>query len=149
VIEKMPKNKPGMPASLYDKDNMFKGRKVLVVDDDMRNVFALSKILKQKGVIVEKAENGKKALKYLEANDDIDLVLMDIMMPEMNGYETIKIIRDKKSKVRKHDILIFALTAKAMKQDKEKCVEAGADDYLSKPLDMEKLFSMMRVWLYR
>jgi CheY-like chemotaxis protein len=122
---------------------------VLVVDDDMRNVFALSKILKQKGVIVEKAENGKKALKYLEANDDIDLVLMDIMMPEMNGYETIKIIRDKKSKVRKHDILIFALTAKAMKQDKEKCVEAGADDYLSKPLDMEKLFSMMRVWLYR
>ena len=149
MIEKMPKNKPGMPASLYDKDNMFKGRKVLVVDDDMRNVFALSKILKQKGVIVEKAENGKKALKYLEANDDIDLVLMDIMMPEMNGYETIKIIRDKKSKVRKHDILIFALTAKAMKQDKEKCVEAGADDYLSKPLDMEKLFSMMRVWLYR
>ncbi len=149
MIEKMPKTKQAMLTSLYDKDNMFKGRKVLVVDDDMRNVFALSKILKQKDIIVEKAENGKKALKYLEASDDIDLVLMDIMMPEMNGYETIKIIRDKKSNVKNHDVLIFALTAKAMKQDKEKCVEAGADDYLSKPLDTEKLFSMMRVWLYR
>ena len=149
VIERMPKTKQAMLTSLYEKDNMFKGRKVLVVDDDMRNVFALAKILKQKDIIVEKAENGKKALKYLETNDDIDLVLMDIMMPEMNGYEAIKIIRDKNSKVKKHDVLIFALTAKAMKQDKEKCVEAGADDYLSKPLDTEKLFSMMRVWLYR
>ena len=149
VIEKMPKPKQAMLTDLHDKDNMFKDRKVLVVDDDMRNVFALSKILKQKGVIVEKAENGKKALKYLEENDDVDLVLMDIMMPEMNGYEAIKIIRDKSSKVKNHDILIFALTAKAMKQDKEKCVEAGADDYLSKPLDTDKLFSMMRVWLYK
>ncbi len=149
VVEKIPKPKQTMLANLYDKDNMFKDRKVLVVDDDMRNVFALAKILKQKGVIVEKAENGKKALKYLEENDDVDLVLMDIMMPEMNGYETINIIRDKNSKVKKHDVLIFALTAKAMKQDKVKCVEAGADDYLSKPLDTEKLFSMMRVWLYR
>ena len=149
VVEKTPKPKQAMLANLYDKDNMFKDRKVLVVDDDMRNVFALAKILKQKDVIVEKAENGKKALKYLEENDDVDLVLMDIMMPEMNGYETINIIRDKNSKVKKHDVLIFALTAKAMKQDKEKCVEAGADDYLSKPLDTEKLFSMMRVWLYR
>ena len=149
VIEKLPKNKQGMLTSLYDKDDMFKGRKVLVVDDDMRNVFALSKILKQKGIIVEKAENGRKALRYLEGNNDVDLVLMDIMMPEMNGYEAIKIIRDKKSKVKNHDVLIFALTAKAMKQDKEKCVEAGADDYLSKPLDTEKLFSMMRVWLYK
>jgi CheY-like chemotaxis protein/signal transduction histidine kinase/CHASE3 domain sensor protein len=149
VVEKMPKPKQAMLTNLYDKDNMFKGRKLLVVDDDMRNVFALSKILKEKGVIVEKAENGKKAIKYLEENDDIDLILMDIMMPEMNGYDAIKQIRDKKSKVKKHDVFIFALTAKAMKQDKEKCIEAGADDYLSKPLDTEKLFSMMRVWLYR
>lgn len=149
VIEKMPKPKQAMLTNLYDKDNMFKGRKILVVDDDMRNVFALSKILKQKGVVVIKAENGKKALEFLEKNDDIDLILMDIMMPEMNGYEAIKGIRDKGSKVKNHDVLIFALTAKAMKQDREKCIEAGADDYLSKPLDTEKLFSMMRVWLYR
>jgi len=149
IIEKMPKPKQAMITNLNDKDDMFKELKVLVVDDDMRNVFALSKVLKQKGVIVQKAENGKKALEHLEKNDDVDLVLMDIMMPEMNGYEAIKIIRDKTSKVKNHDILIFALTAKAMKQDKEKCVEAGADDYLSKPLDTEKLFSMMRVWLYK
>ena len=149
VIEKSSKPKQAMLMNLHDKDNMFKERKILVVDDDMRNVFALSKILKQKGIAVEKAENGQKALNYLEKNDDVDLVLMDIMMPEMNGYEAIKIIRDKKSKVKKHDILIFALTAKAMTQDKEKCIEAGADDYLSKPLDTEKLFSMMRVWLYK
>ena len=146
-LHKMGKEQPKVIT--IDKDKMFKGQKVLVVDDDMRNVFALSKILKQKGLDVLKAENGKKALNILETNGDIDLVLMDIMMPEMNGYETIQRIRDPKSNVKNHDILVLALTAKAMKQDREKCIQAGADDYLSKPVDTEKLFSMMRVWLYK
>jgi len=149
VIKKMPKPKQAMLSNLYDKDSMFDGQKILVVDDDMRNVFAISKILKQKGVVVLKAENGKKALMHLEENNDIDLILMDIMMPEMNGYETIRRIRDPKSKIKNNDVLIFALTAKAMKKDREKCIEAGANDYLSKPVDTEKLFSMMRVWLYK
>jgi CheY-like chemotaxis protein/CHASE3 domain sensor protein len=149
VIKKMPKHKQAMLNNLYDKDSMFDGQKILVVDDDMRNVFAISKILKQKGVVVLKAENGKKALTHLEENNDIDLILMDIMMPEMNGYETIRRIRDPKSKIKNNDVLIFALTAKAMKKDREKCIEAGANDYLSKPVDTEKLFSMMRVWLYK
>ena len=147
VIEKNPNFEQVRCSESYSIDTIFKGRKILIVDDDMRNVFALSKILKQKDIVVIKAENGKKALKQLEKNDDIDLVLMDIMMPEMNGYEAIKKIRNKKSKVKNHDILILALTAKAMKQDRGKCIEAGADDYLSKPVDIEKLFSMMRVWL--
>ena len=146
-LHKMGKEQPKEIA--VDKDKMFKGQKILVVDDDMRNVFALSKILKQKGLDVLKAENGKKALSILEENGDIDLVLMDIMMPEMNGYETIQRIRDPKSNVKNHDILVLALTAKAMKQDREKCIQAGADDYLSKPVDTERLFSMMRVWLYK
>jgi CheY-like chemotaxis protein/signal transduction histidine kinase/CHASE3 domain sensor protein len=148
-LNQVVKPKNSMLVNLHDKDEMFKDKKVLVVDDDMRNVFALSKILKQKGIVVVKAENGKKALKQLEDNEDIDLVLMDIMMPEMNGYETIQRIRDPHSGVKNHEILIFALTAKAMKKDREKCIEAGANDYLSKPVDIEKLFSMMRVWLYK
>ena len=112
----------------------------------MRNVFSLSSILEEKGIVTEIAENGKVALEKLAENLDTDLVLMDIMMPEMDGYETMREIRKMESKISK--VPILALTAKAMKGDRAKCIEAGASDYLAKPVDAEKLFSMLRVWLY-
>ncbi len=121
------------------------GKKVLVVDDDVRNVFALSHALKAQRMTVVRAENGRQALELLEANPDIDVVLMDIMMPVMDGYEAIGKIREQK----KHwKLPILALTAKAMKGDREKCIDAGANDYLAKPIDIEKVLSMLRVWLY-
>ena len=121
--------------------------KVLVVDDDMRNVFAMSRVLSDKGMDVVKAEDGKKAISILEKEDDIDIVLMDIMMPNMNGYEAMQEIRCSDSKVKKHDIIIIAVTAKAMKEDRQKCLDAGADDYLIKPVIAEKLFSIIKIWL--
>jgi CheY-like chemotaxis protein len=130
---------------IHDKDEVLNGRKILIVDDDMRNVFALLSILEEKGVHVLVGENGKEALELLDTHSDIDLVLMDIMMPEMDGYEAIRQIR----KQRKFSKLpIIALTAKAMKGDRQKCIEAGASDYLSKPVDLDKMFSLLRVWLY-
>ena len=111
----------------------------------MRNVFAIAKILQDKGIHVLKAPDGKKALEVLDQNSDVDLVLLDIMMPIMDGYETMHLIR-KNEKFR--NLPIIALTAKAMKGDKEKCIEAGANDYLSKPVDIDRLISLMRVWLY-
>jgi CheY-like chemotaxis protein len=145
VVADMPDDKQRTIRQLYDKDMLLAGKKILLVDDDVRNSFALSKLLTDKGVIVEMAENGQDALAVLEANRDMDLVLMDIMMPVMDGYETTKRIRqDSKFK----NLPILALTAKAMKGDKEKCIEAGANDYLSKPIDADRLFSMLRVWLY-
>lgn len=124
---------------------LYEGKYVLIVDDDMRNIFALSKILEQKGMSVFKASNGKKALEILdERSDDIDLILMDIMMPVMNGYETMIAIRNNE---KFKNIPILALTAKAMAEDRGKCIEAGANDYMTKPVDPERLFSLMRVWL--
>ena len=125
---------------------MFQGKKVLLVDDDMRNVFALSGILEQKGMEVVIAEDGRKALDALSQEENIDIVLMDIMMPEMDGYEATRKIREQKQFWK---VPIIALTAKAMKEDRDKCLEAGASDYLAKPVDVERLLSMMRVWLYR
>ena len=120
--------------------------KVLVVDDDMRNVFAISKILEEKGMKVIKAANGKKALDILNIEENINIVLMDIMMPVMDGYETIKEIR----KINKYwQLPIIALTAKAMKDDRDKCIEAGANDYMPKPVNIERLLSLLRVWLYK
>ncbi|HEY2623861.1 MAG TPA: response regulator, partial [Dyella sp.] len=121
-------------------------RKVLLVDDDMRNLFALSKVLRGWGMHVTMAQDGLKALKMLADHDDIELVLMDVMMPVMDGYDTIRDIRAQPRLVR---LPIIALTAKAMRGDREKCLEAGANDYLSKPIDIDKLSSMMRVWLQR
>ena len=121
-------------------------KQVLIVDDDMRNVFAIAKVLEQKGLKVLKAENGHKALQLLEKEPIVDLMLMDIMMPVMDGYETMRRIREQE-KFQK--IPIIALTAKAMKEDRTRCIEAGASDYLSKPVDLNRLFSMMRVWMYR
>ena len=112
----------------------------------MRNVFALSSALEEKGMVVLAAENGRKALEILDATPDINLVLMDIMMPEMDGYEAMTAIR-KKAKFK--NLPIIALTAKAMKGDRQKCIDAGANDYLSKPIDIEKLLSLMQVWLYK
>ncbi|MBB3225816.1 CheY-like chemotaxis protein/CHASE3 domain sensor protein/putative methionine-R-sulfoxide reductase with GAF domain [Luteibacter sp. Sphag1AF] len=120
------------------------GRKVLLVDDDMRNLFALSKVLRAKGIQVVMAQDGQKALKALDDDHGIELVLMDIMMPVMDGYDTMREIRARPPVAR---IPIIALTAKAMRGDREKCLEAGANDYLSKPIDIDRLLSMIRVWL--
>ncbi len=121
-------------------------RKVLLVDDDMRNLFALSKVLRGWGMHVAMAQDGQKALKALGDQSDIELVLMDVMMPVMDGYDTIREIR---AQARYARLPIIALTAKAMRGDREKCLEAGANDYLSKPIDIDKLSSMMRVWLHQ
>lgn len=129
-----------------DHNGSFKGKKILVVDDDVRNIFALSSVLGEKDMVVEVAENGKEALQKIEKSDGLDLILMDIMMPEMDGYETMRRIRRKSEY---HSLPIIALTAKAMKGDRQKCIEAGASDYLSKPIDIEKLLSLMQVWLYK
>jgi len=133
-------------VDIRQKDPMLAGRKVLVIDDDLRNIFALTSVLEQKDIDVFHAENGQKGLEVLEGNSDIDLVLMDIMMPGMDGYETTRAIR----KLRAFEALpIIALTAKAMKGDREKCLQAGASDYVTKPVDLDHLFSTMRVWLAR
>ena len=144
AISNLPESKQSMINNLYDKEAIFHSKKILLVDDDMRNVFALSKILTERGMNVIKAENGKNALEILDVHPDIDLVLMDIMMPEMDGYEAMKQIRfqEKFSK-----LPVIALTAKAMKDDNQKCINAGANDYIVKPVDVERLLSLMRVWL--
>jgi CheY-like chemotaxis protein len=119
---------------------------VLVVDDDVRNIFALTSLLEQHGVKVAYAENGKSAIELLESTAGIDLVLMDVMMPDMDGYDTMRAIR---KVARFRSLPIVALTAKAMKGDREKCLEAGASDYIAKPVDIPQLLSMLRVWMYR
>jgi CheY-like chemotaxis protein len=129
-----------------DSDEIFKNKKILLVDDDVRNIFALSSVLGEKDMQIIIAENGKEALEKLDHEQDFDLVLMDIMMPEMDGYEAMQQIRKKSSF---KNLPIIALTAKAMKGDRQKCIEAGASDYLSKPVDIEKLLSLMQVWLYK
>lgn len=135
-----------MIRSSYEKEESLKGRKVLIVDDDMRNVFALSSALEEKGIKVEVGRNGKEGLEKLKNNTDIDLILMDIMMPEMDGYTAIKEIRGSKEISK---IPIIALTAKSMKEDRNKCIEAGANDYLTKPIEINRLLSLVRVWLYK
>jgi len=145
IVSNMPQKEQKVICNLQDKDSVFKNKRILLADDDMRNVFAMSKILREKGMEIVKAEDGAKALKVLEQEPGIHLVLMDIMMPIMDGYETMKKIREQE---RFAKLPIIALTAKAMKGDREKCIESGASDYLAKPVDMERLLSMMRVWMY-
>jgi signal transduction histidine kinase/CheY-like chemotaxis protein len=143
---KLPKAKQEMLEELHRGDTAFEGKKILIVDDDVRNVFALTSVLESRGMEVLFAENGKEGLEVLKRNEDIDLVLMDIMMPEMDGYETMKQLR----KLRKFERLpVISLTAKAMPGDREKSITAGASDYITKPVDTEQLLSLMRVWLYR
>ncbi len=146
VESNLPKERQRTIRMLHDRESIFEQRQVLVVDDDMRNVFALSAALQEKNMIVLVAKNGREALEKLENNPDTAIVLMDIMMPEMDGYEASQKIREQSCF---NDLPIIALTAKAMKGDRAKCIAAGASDYLAKPVDIEKLLSMMRVWLYR
>jgi CheY-like chemotaxis protein len=146
VVSRMPAKKRQIIRNLHDTEVLLKDKKVLVVDDDMRTTFALSRLLSDRGMITVKANNGKKALEMLEQEPDVDLVLMDIMMPVMDGYQAMAEIR---ARDRFRKLPIIVLTAKAMKEDREKCIEAGANDYLSKPIDQDRLISLMRVWLYR
>ena len=143
-VKKLPEGKQKIITSKYDKDAILKNKKILLVDDDMRNLYALTNILKGKGINVIKAANGLAALSALEKDDDYDLILMDMMMPKMDGYEACRKIRDQQ---KFKDLPIIALTAKAMTGDRSKCIEAGASDYLSKPIDVSRLFSMIRIWL--
>jgi CheY-like chemotaxis protein/HAMP domain-containing protein/GAF domain-containing protein len=134
------------PVEVGDGEPDLRGKKVLIVDDDVRNLFALTGMLERYAVQVLRAENGREALQVLQTMPDVDLVLMDIMMPEMDGYQTIRAVRDQG---RFRTLPIIALTAKAMKGDRRKCLEAGASDYLSKPVNREQLLSVLRVWLTR
>ena len=124
---------------------MLAGKKILVADDDVRNIFSLTKALERHQVEVIAATDGKEALQKLDENPGINAVLMDIMMPEMDGYEAMQAIR-KKNQYR--NLPIIAITAKAMTGDREKCIRAGASDYISKPVDVDQLLSLLRVWLY-
>jgi len=145
VEANLPAEKQKMLKMVHDKEAVLSGKKILLVDDDMRNVFALSRVLEERNMDVAIAKNGLECLEKLEENDEVDCILMDIMMPKMDGYEAMRAIR----KQRKFEKLpIIALTAKAMKGDRAKCIEAGASDYLAKPVNTDKLLSMMRVWLY-
>ena len=120
------------------------GRKILLVDDDVRNIFALTSALEHKGAVVVIGRNGYEAIDKLNEVEDIDLVLMDVMMPEMDGYEATALIRQDP---RWKKLPIIAVTAKAMKDDQERCLAAGSNDYLAKPIDLDRLFSLIRVWL--
>jgi len=131
---------------LYRSNDPLKGKKVLIVDDDIRNIFALTTLLEGYELTCLAAETGRSAVETLTAAPDIDLVLMDIMMPEMDGYDTMRAVR---ALPQFRSLPIFAVTAKAMKGDREKCFEAGATDYLAKPVETEQLLSMMRLWLHR
>jgi CheY-like chemotaxis protein/signal transduction histidine kinase len=146
VVTELPPEKQRMLERLTTSDEDLVGRTVLLVDDDARNIFALSSILERRGMRVRTATTGNEAIQLIEANDDIAIVLMDIMMPEMDGYQTMEQIR-KNADFRR--LPIIALTAKAMKGDREKCLDAGASDYLAKPVNTEQLLSALRGWLHR
>ncbi len=146
VIAELPPQKQTMLDRLHRSDDALVGKKVLVVDDDVRNIFALSSVLERRGMTVLTAGTGKAAIATLESMPDVSIVLMDIMMPEMDGYETMQVIRQNASFRR---MPIIALTAKAMKGDREKCLEAGASEYLAKPVNTEQLLSTLRMWLHR
>jgi HAMP domain-containing protein/signal transduction histidine kinase/DNA-binding response OmpR family regulator len=155
VEARLPEQKRRMLERLHNTDAVFAGKRVLVVDDDVRNIFSLTSMLEEHGMRVAFAENGRDAIRMLESPPAaegeegpgrFDLVLMDVMMPEMDGYETTRAMREH---AEFRSLPIIALTAKAMKGDREKCIAAGASDYITKPVDTEQLLSLMRVWLYR
>ncbi|MCG8636347.1 MAG: response regulator [Desulfobacterales bacterium] len=139
----LPKEKQEMLKLVHDKERVLKEKTVLLVDDDMRNVFALTSVLEEKSMNILIARDGIEGVEKTKANPDIDIILMDIMMPRMDGYEAMEEIRKTH-----RDLPIIALTAKAMKGDRKKCIDAGANDYLAKPVDTDKLISMLKVWLY-
>jgi HAMP domain-containing protein/CheY-like chemotaxis protein/signal transduction histidine kinase len=146
VVANLPPDKQRMLDRLHQSDEALYGRKVLIVDDDVRNIFALSSVLERRGMSVLTAGTGREAISTIESTPDLAIVLMDIMMPEMDGYETMQVIRQNASLRR---LPIIALTAKAMKGDREKCLEAGASEYLAKPVNTEQLLSALRMWLHR
>ena len=146
VVSDLPEEKRNMLDRLHRSDEALVGRKVLIVDDDVRNIFALSSVLERRGMSVLTAGTGREAIATVESTSDLSMVLMDIMMPEMDGYETMQVIRQNPQFRR---LPIIALTAKAMKGDREKCLEAGASEYLAKPVNTEQLLSACRMWLHR
>jgi len=146
VVSNLPTEKQRMLERLHRSDDDLVGKAVLVVDDDVRNIFALSSVLERRGMRVVSASTGNEATRLLESTPDVSIVLMDIMMPEMDGYQTMQKIRENPA-FRK--LPIVALTAKAMKGDREKCFEAGASDYLAKPVNTDQLLSALRMWLHR
>ncbi|TCJ12704.1 response regulator [Flaviaesturariibacter flavus] len=145
LVEENGQEKPARTRRLGALGEVLPGKKVLIADDDVRNIFSLSKALEQHGMEVYSATDGRDALQQLEQNPGIDVVLMDIMMPEMDGYQAMQAIR---RKPQFRNLPIIAVTAKAMSGDREKCIEAGASDYISKPVDVDQLLSLLRVWLY-
>jgi CheY-like chemotaxis protein len=146
VVTGLPPEKQRMLERLNSSDEDLVARTALLVDDDARNIFALSSVLERRGMNVLTATTGSEAIGIIEATPDLAIVLMDIMMPEMDGYQTIEKIRQN---ARLRRLPIIALTAKAMKGDREKCLEAGASDYLAKPVNTEQLLSALRMWLHR
>jgi len=146
VIADLPLEKQNMLDRLHRSDEALVGRQVLIVDDDVRNIFALSSVLERRGMTVLAAGTGREAIETIEKTPNLGIVLMDIMMPEMDGYETMQVIRQNP---RFQRLPIIALTAKAMKGDREKCLEAGASEYLAKPVNTEQLLSALRMWLHR
>ena len=147
VESTLPAERQRMLRQARDREAAFDGRKILVAEDDVRNIFALSSILEPKGAKLYIARNGREALEHLQRTPDIDLVLMDIMMPEMDGLEATREIRRRSERYSK--VPIIALTAKAMSDDRELCLRAGANDYVAKPLNVEILLSLVRVWLHK
>jgi CheY-like chemotaxis protein len=146
VVTDLPPEKQAMLERLHHSKDVLRGHKVLVVDDDARNIFALTSLLENQEMEVLSATNGRQAIELLHRTPDVSIVLMDIMMPEMDGYETMREIRAVPAF---RTLPILALTAKAMKGDREKCLDAGASDYIAKPVNSDQLVSLMKVWLFR
>jgi CheY-like chemotaxis protein len=146
VVTDLPVEKQGMLERLHSSDEDLVGQTVLLVDDDARNIFALSSVLERRGMKVLTATTGSEAISIIRSRSDVAIVLMDIMMPGMDGYETMQVVRADPAFRR---LPIIALTAKAMKGDREKCLEAGASDYLAKPVNTDQLLSALRMWLHR
>jgi CheY-like chemotaxis protein len=146
VITDLPEDKQEMLRRLHSSNEVLRDHKVLVVDDDARNIYALAALLEGQEMQVVSASNGRQAIELIQSTPDIAVVLMDIMMPEMDGYQTMREIRNDD---RFRALPILALTAKAVKGDREKCLEAGASDYIAKPVNSDQLLSLLRVWLYR
>jgi CheY-like chemotaxis protein len=145
-VAHLPKAKREMLERLVDPHATLANKKVLIVDDDIRNIFAMTSLLERHKMEILSAERGQHALEIIQEVSGIDVVLMDIMMPEMDGYEIMRAIRNLYGF---KELPIIALTAKAMKGDREKCIEAGASDYISKPVDTDRLLLLLRTWLYR
>jgi CheY-like chemotaxis protein len=144
VESELPPDRQRMLKDARHREAVFEGKRVLIVEDDVRNIFALSSVLEPRGAKVEIARNGKEAVEHLKNNPGADLILMDVMMPEMDGLEATRLIRQLPDHP---SVPIIALTAKAMLDDREQCLAAGANDYIAKPLDVDKLLSLARVWM--